>query len=224
MNIILVVERLYLWVPDTIANDATPDEKLKFEKRQNLAFSAIGLGVKKDLQIYVRNCKTAKDAWDALGSRFQKKGLVKKVELRSKLYGTRLPSGGDMLTHVNNIKSISEQLEAVEDPVAEKDLVMILIASWPREYNNLITNLESVDETKLTWSYVRDRCIAEYERRISSRQESKDEKALLNTFHESSKNNQKPGKGRGRGELQKQKEKLCHYCKDPGHVIRNYPK
>lgn len=31
---------------ETIANDATPDEKLKFKKRHNLAFSAIGLGVK----------------------------------------------------------------------------------------------------------------------------------------------------------------------------------
>ena len=149
---------------ETLAESATADEKLKFKKRHNLAFSSIGLGVKKDLQIYVRNCKSAKEAWDALGSRFQKKGLVKKIELRQKLYGLRLPSGGDMISHVNNVKSISEQLEAVDDPVEEKDLYMILIASWPRQYNNLVTNLETVDETKLDWSYVRDRCIAEYER------------------------------------------------------------
>ncbi len=63
---------------ETLAETATADEKLKFKKQHNLAFSSIGLGVKKDLQIYVRNCTTAKEAWDALGSRFQKKGLVKR--------------------------------------------------------------------------------------------------------------------------------------------------
>ena len=147
---------------ETVAEGASEDDKLKFKKRHNLAFSALGLGVKKDLQIYVRNSKTAKEAWDALGNRFQKKGLVRRIELRQKLYGTRLNSGGDMVVHVNAIKSISEQLAAVDDPVDEKDLYMILIASWPKEYNNVVTNLETVDEVKLSWSYVRDRCIAEY--------------------------------------------------------------
>ena len=59
------------------------------------------------------------------------------------------------------LKSISEQLAAVDDPVDEEDLYMILIASWPKEYNNLVINLDLVDESKLTWSYVSDRCVTE---------------------------------------------------------------
>ena len=202
---------------ETVAETASEEEKLKFKKRHNLAFSAIGLGVKKDLQIYVRNCKTAKDAWDALGSRFQKKGLVTKIELRQKLYGTSLPSGGDMIAHVNRIKSISEQLAAVDDAVDEKDLYMILIASWPREYYNLVTNLETVDEAKLSWSYVRDRCIAEYERR-SSGEGSRDDDAL-NAWS----NGRGRGRARGRGRGGKEK-RSCHNCKEKGHLIRNCPK
>ena len=202
---------------ETIAETATADEKLKFKKRHNLAFSSIGLGVKKDLQIYVRNCKTAKEAWDALGSRFQKKGLVKKIELRQKLYGTKLLSGGDMIAHVNVIKSLSEELEAVDDRVDEKDLYMILIASWPREYNNLVTNLETVEESKLSWSYVRDRCIAEYERRSAGRHDSKNEKAL-NTFFNGNKDSKSAkGRGRGRGQARvKLDTRSCYHCHEKG--------
>jgi len=49
----------------------------------------------------------------------------------------------------------------VEDPVQEKDLVIILISSLPDEYNYLITALETIAEDKLTWDYVRDRLIYE---------------------------------------------------------------
>ena len=36
---------------ETVAETASEEEKLKFKKRHNLAFSVIGLGVKKDLHI-----------------------------------------------------------------------------------------------------------------------------------------------------------------------------
>ena len=75
-------------------NDASEETKLMFRKRNNLALSAIGLGVQKDLQIYVRECNTAKEAWDALCNRFQEKSLSKKIQYRQKLYGTRLAPGG----------------------------------------------------------------------------------------------------------------------------------
>ena len=41
---------------------------------------------------------------------------------------------------------------------------MILISSLPDEYNNLITTLETLKEDRLTWDYVRDRVITEFDR------------------------------------------------------------
>ena len=212
---------------EVVDANASEEDKLKFKKRHNLAFSVIGLGVKKDLQIYVRNCSTAKEAWNALAARFQRKGLVKKIELRQKLYGMRLPSGGDMVAHVNEIKSISEQLEAVDDAVDEKDLYMILIASWPREYNNLITNLESVDETKLSWSYVRDRCIAEYERRSSVRNSKNDDALFAGGKGGRGRGKDASGRGGGRGlgkDTRTSKDtRTCYGCKEKGHIQSNCP-
>ena len=48
-----------------------------------------------------------------------------------------------MITHINAIKTLSEHLEAVEDPIAGKDLVIILISSLPDEYNFLINGIRN---------------------------------------------------------------------------------
>ena len=66
-----------------------------------------------------------------------------------------------MTNHVNEIKTISEHLEAIGDLIAEHDLVIILISSLPEEFNYLITALETVAESTLTWDYVPDRLIHE---------------------------------------------------------------
>ena len=65
----------------------------------------------------------------------------------------------DMKNHVNEIKTISEHLEAIGDPIVEHDLVIILISSYPEDFNYLITALETIAESTLTWVYVRDRLI-----------------------------------------------------------------
>ena len=46
--------------------------------------------------------------------------------------------------------------EAIDDRIAEKDLVILLISSLPEEYNYLISALETIAEDHLTWDYVRD--------------------------------------------------------------------
>ena len=49
-----------------------------------------------------------------------------------------------MAEHVNHIKTLSEHLEAIDDRIAEKYFVILLISSLPEEYNYLITALETI--------------------------------------------------------------------------------
>ena len=48
---------------------------------------------------------------------------------------SRLEKGTTMTAHLNNFKEIAEHLESLDDPVLEKDLVMILLTSLPVTYN-----------------------------------------------------------------------------------------
>ena len=152
---------------EVLAEDASPDEKAKFKKRDNLALATICLSVSTGLQIYVRSCETSLDVWKSLENRFMEKTLSKRIFYRRKLYAARMVKGTDVVAHLNYMKTIAECLDAVEDPVSDRDLVMILISSLPDDYDHLITTLEALDENqcKLTWNYVHDRLITECERR-----------------------------------------------------------
>ena len=149
---------------EVIEDDFTEKQLREFRKRDRKAHSLICLSVSADLKIYVRPTKTSKEAWDALANRFVEKTLSKIIEYRRKLYSARMENK-TMSDHVNNLKTISEHLESLDDPVVEKDLVMILISSLPEEYNNLITTLETLERERLTWEYVRDRVMTEYDRK-----------------------------------------------------------
>ena len=117
---------------EVIEDDFTEKQLKEFRKRDRKAHSLICLSVSADLKIYVRPTKTSKEAWDALANRFVEKTLSKIIEYRRKLYSARMENK-TMSDHVNNLKTISEHLESLDDPVVEKDLVMILISRLPEE-------------------------------------------------------------------------------------------
>ena len=126
---------------ETLAEDASAEEHRKFKKRENLALASVCLSVTKPLQIYVRSAKSAKEAWD---KQFEAKSLSKKLFYRRKSYSEHMQKGTDMTEHINFVRTIADQLEAVEDPISEEDLVIILISSLPDEYNYLIQHLRQL--------------------------------------------------------------------------------
>ena len=101
------------------------------------------------LKIYIRNSKNAKEAWESLANHFEEKTLSSKISLRRQLYDAKLESSGDMVAHINHVKTIADRLEALDDTQSEKDLVYILMSSVPSEYRALITTLETLKEDQM---------------------------------------------------------------------------
>ena len=198
---------------EVLEEEATPAEQRNFRKRENLALASVCLSVVSNLQIYVRSARSGKEAWDNLEKHFEVKSLSRKIFYRRKLYSARMEKGTNMLSHVNYIKTLSEHLEAVDDAVAEKDLVIILISSLPEDYNYLITALETIAEEKLTWDYVRDKLIHEFDKMKSG------SAGIVNesTCHDAlfSKNYSEQRKSL---DLKKVK---CFYCKKKGHFAKD---
>ena len=154
---------------ETLGENATAEEQRKFKKRENMALASVCLSVSTSLQIYVRSSETGKDAWDCLAKHFQQKTLSRKIQLRRQLYSMKLEKGCNMVDHINSVKTVAEHLEAIGDPIAEHDLVIILISSLNEEFNFLITALETIAEENLTFEYVRDRLIHEAEKTSKSK-------------------------------------------------------
>ena len=110
-------------------------------------------------------------------------------------------------------KRLPEHLEAVDDAVAEKDLVIILVSSLPEEYNYLITALETIAEDKLTWDHVRDRLTHEYDKMqhgsIATVKNETCQDAMFSKKCSDQKKNNFP------------KNFQWHYCKKTGHFARD---
>ena len=210
---------------EVLEPDASDVERKKFRKRENYALSIICLAVNTSLHIYIRSAKTPQEAWRNLADRFEEKSLARKIFYRRKLYSCRLERGQSMEDHVNDIKTISEHLESLDDPVQEKDLVMILISSLTDDYNNLITALESLKDTELTWSYVRERVISEFERKKGQSDVGKVKKDVDALFIEN-----KGSKNKSYPQMKKQYGKKdisnfkCHFCHEKGHFQKDCPK
>ena len=152
---------------ETLPGTSSQEEQKRFKKRENLAVASVCLSVSTSLQIYVRTTESAKEAWQNLQKHFKEKSLSRKIFYQIKLYSARMAKRTDMIDHINYLKTLAEHLEAVDDAVLEKDLVIILISILPEEYNYyLITALETIAEEKLTWNYVRDRLIHESDKSL----------------------------------------------------------
>ena len=218
---------------EVLPDDPTEKQRNDFRKRDQQSWSAICLSIKEGLQIYVRNCNSGKEAWDTICSHFEEKTLSKKIFWRRKLYEMRLNKSSTMESHINELKTISEHLEALDDAVLEKDLVMILISSLSEDYNNLITTLETLKEEQLSWNYVRDRLLSEYQRKkeANPKKSSSDEALISRSDGGRNPNggrNQQGKKGQQGGQGKADPNKLlkmqCHRCKEKGHLRRDCPK
>ncbi|KAG3215583.1 Retrovirus-related Pol polyprotein from transposon TNT 1-94 [Phytophthora cactorum] len=115
----------------------------------------------KDSQLpLVRSAKDAHDAWSRLEGHFEKKSLANKLFLRRRFFTTMMEEGDDVLEHINKVKTLAEQLDAVGAPVSEDDLVITLLGSLSESYQFLITALESRADS-LSWELVTSRLLHE---------------------------------------------------------------
>ena len=160
----------------------------------------------------VRSVSGACDAWSRSDDHFEKKSLANKLFLRRRFFTTMMEEGDDVLEHINKLKTLAEQLEAVGAPVCEDDLVITLLGSLSDSYQFLITALESRSDT-LSWELVTSRLLHEEMKR--KEQGSKgDEASQGQAFI--TRDNQRKGRP-------VKKTWPCHNCGKIGHWMAECP-
>lgn len=71
-----------------------------------------------------------------------------------------MEDGDDVLAHLNKLKNMAEQLDAIGALVSDEDLVITLLGRLNESYQLLITALESRSDT-LTWELMTARLMRE---------------------------------------------------------------
>ena len=189
------------------AEDASAQAKKAFETAAKKAWTYICLAIQPEQQIHVRETRNAKEAWDTLKSQFARESILQKVRLRQQYYSCRFQNGGDMLAHINHLRSLHDQLKEMGETVNDKELAMTVLASLPDEFKPLITALDAVGEDSLSYEKVKAMLLNDVDRATDTK---KCEDAF--TVNRSGKKFKKPFNG------------TCHYCQERGHFARDCPK
>ena len=184
--------------------------KRLFKKKSRKALAMICLAMEDSQLPLVRSASGAHDAWSRLEEHFEKKSLANKLFLRRRFFTTMMEEGDDVLAHINKLKMLAEQLDAVGAPVSEDDLVITLLGSLSESYQFLITALESRVDT-LTWELMTSRLLHEDMKR---KEQGGDGVVVGQAFMSSDKKrNGRPMKKTG----------ACNHCGKMGHWIAECP-
>jgi hypothetical protein len=189
----------------------TAEVKREYEESDQLAHSQIVLTVSDTVISHLRTTTTAKEAWVKICSVFEQKGLAAKVFLRRKLLNLKKDALMPMQEHINTVRELAEQLNAIGAPISDGDLAITLLCSLSDTYDPIIISLESRDPKDITFDLIAARLLAEELRQKESvgQEMTSTEKAESAFVTKPSTNGFKSSKV------------ICTYCKRPGHSEMN---
>lgn len=163
------------------------------------AHATIALNVDDGQIQHIRNCITARAAWEALKEFHEKDSPGNRVYILRKIMRLRLEEGGDIEEHVSKLNELFQKLLALGDNITPDFFkCATLLGSLPESYDSLVIALEACSE-ELTSAVVISKVMAEYKRRTERNTETKSGVALRV------------------GSSSKTKTKVCYFCKGDGH-------
>ncbi|KAH7460381.1 Retrovirus-related Pol polyprotein from transposon TNT 1-94 [Phytophthora ramorum] len=119
----MVLEERELWEVTSgevkLEHCTTTADQATFKRKSRKALAIICLAMEDSQLPLVRSAKDAHDAWSRLEGHFEKKSLANKLFLRRRFFTTMMDEGDDVLEHINKLKTLAEQLDAVGAPVSE---------------------------------------------------------------------------------------------------------
>ena len=146
---------------------------------------------------YVKDTKTSFDLWSVLTGAFQSKSITSQLSYRKKLLLLKFDAQKDTLTnHFFTFDKLVRELRGTGATVEENDSVCMLLLSMPKEFNNVVTAIETVSAENLTLGFVKSRLIDEETKRasVSKKEMVTDLPAAFSThINTKGKNNKKGG-------------------------------
>ena len=88
--------------------------------------------------INVEDCTTAEEIWKRLEELYMAKNLSNKLYLKKELYSLRMSESTDMLQHLSKFNSLISQLLQFKVTFDDEDKAILLLASLPSSYENLM--------------------------------------------------------------------------------------
>ena len=178
----LIVKPEVLVESQTVNADAVAKSKEKLNEynlKADQAYSQIALYVEPELQIHVSTQGTASEAWENLKKQFQFVSVTQIVRLTRRFYAAKMEENGDLMKHVTQMTTLSEQLREMKDEISSKKFATAILGSLPDSYDNFLTSLNARDADTLDWNSIQGVLMEENAKRQDREQQRPDEHALF---------------------------------------------
>ncbi|KAI8116737.1 Retrovirus-related Pol polyprotein from transposon TNT 1-94 [Lucilia cuprina] len=133
-----------LW--QTIEEECPQDKPGKWISTDSKALATIyNLTVKPCQLVYIKNCLTAKEAWNVLSSMYRADTASRKVNLFKKLVRFKFNLNEKFATQVNEFVSTIDGLKEIGIILNDDLLSILLLCSLPEEMEGFVVAMESRD-------------------------------------------------------------------------------
>ena len=90
------------------------------------------------LLIEVQKLKTAKELWEAMCAKHEKKALNVMVDIRHHIYELKCEDESQVRTHLETLTKMQEQLAGMGAGLPNNDFITVILGSLPKSYRPLI--------------------------------------------------------------------------------------
>jgi hypothetical protein len=111
------------------------------------ALAEIVLALDEGYQGLVRGISNAKEAWKALCDNYQRSTTLNKLHLKQQLMELKMRDGDDMMLHINKLMKIAEQLKEAQAEEPPESLMLYLLKSLPKEWDNFVAPMMLIIDT-----------------------------------------------------------------------------
>ena len=91
--------------------------------------------------INVEDCIVVEEIWERLQKLYMENNLSNQLYLKKELYSLCMPENTDVLQHLSKFNSLISQLLQCKVTFDDEDKAILLLASLPSSYENLMTTL-----------------------------------------------------------------------------------
>lgn len=180
--------------------------------KQLEAISALGLLVEPKNYSYVRNCTTAKDAWEALEKTFEDTGVVRRMDLLKYFTRLELSDCASMEDYVNKMTTAHQKLSKSGTKIPDEVAAELMLAGLPSEYRPMAMAIANSGVT-LTTDLVRTNLL----------QETLDDSANGDGAMALLAKRQKEPKPKPKSKSKDKTSIVCFECNGKGHYANRCP-
>ena len=177
-------------------------ERLKWERDDAKCLAVIGMSVGERFIPIIRECNTAKEAWEAIQTEIAGASNSQKLTLKCQFYDARMSEKESLVMYLDRISGIIDKLREIGCKTDESEVCYKILSSIPEKYKAIQLTCLMLPEEQLKINILRQHFTLE------NQGKKKDEKKV-----EALSANEKKGKF-----VNKNKDRLCYKCGVTGHI------